>query len=72
MWTDKAVHYSHLFVFGSPMYIMYSIQETSKLHLKSKKCFFLWYIDVVKNYYMWDPTTHEVIINKDIIIAEGK
>jgi hypothetical protein len=51
---------------------MYNTQEVSKLDLKSRKCVFLGYTDGVKGYRLWDPTAHKVVINRDVIFAEGK
>ena len=72
MWTGKPVDYSHLHVFGIPMYVMYNDQERSKFDLKSKKCIFLGNADGVKGYRLWDPTAHKVVINKDVIFTEDK
>ena len=50
MWTGKPVDYSNLHIFGSPVYVMYNAQETTKLDPKSRKCLFLGYADGVKGY----------------------
>jgi hypothetical protein len=72
MWTGKPADYSRLHIFGSPMYVMYNTQEVSKLDSKSRKYVFLGYADGVKGYRLWDPTAHKVVINRDVIFAEGK
>ena len=72
MWTGKPVDYSHLHTFGSPVYVMYNPQETTKLDPKFRKCLFLGYADGVKGYRLWDPTTHKVVISRDVIFAEDK
>ncbi|GJX34540.1 retrovirus-related pol polyprotein from transposon TNT 1-94 [Tanacetum coccineum] len=36
MWTGKPVKYLDLHIFGSPVYVMYNTQETTKLDLKSR------------------------------------
>ncbi|GJW07407.1 gag-pol polyprotein [Tanacetum coccineum] len=41
MWTKNPVNYSDLHIFGSPVYVMYNTQETTKLDPKSRKCLFL-------------------------------
>ena len=72
MWTGKPADYSHLHVFGSPVYVKYNAQETTKLDSKSRKCMFLGYADGVKGYRLWDPTAHKVIISRDVIFVEDK
>ncbi|GJU32733.1 retrovirus-related pol polyprotein from transposon TNT 1-94 [Tanacetum coccineum] len=60
MCTGKPINYSDLHIFGSPVYVMYNTQETTKLDPKSKKCLFLRYADGVKGYRLWDPTSHKM------------
>ncbi|GJZ57254.1 retrovirus-related pol polyprotein from transposon TNT 1-94 [Tanacetum coccineum] len=72
MWTGKPVNYSDLHIFGSPVYVMYNTQETTKLDPKSRKCLFLGYIDRVKGYRLWDPTAHKVVVNRDVVFMEDK
>jgi len=54
------------------VYMMYNTQEISKLDSKSKKYIFLGYADGVKGYHLWDPTTHKLVISKDVIVVEDK
>ena len=72
MWNGKKADYSNLHIFGSPVYVMYNAQETTKLDPKSRKCMFLGYADGVKGYRLWDPTSRKVIISRDVIFAEDK
>ncbi|GKD82453.1 gag-pol polyprotein, partial [Tanacetum coccineum] len=72
MWTGKPVNYSDLHIFGSPVYVMYNSQETTKLDPKSKKCLFLGYVDGVKGYRLWDPTAHKVVVSRDVVFMEDK
>ncbi|KAL5839724.1 hypothetical protein ACOSQ4_012332 [Xanthoceras sorbifolium] len=72
MWTGKPIDYSNLHIFGSPVYVMYNAQETTKLDPKSRKCLFLGYADGVKGYRLWDPTAHKVIVSRDVIFMEDK
>ena len=51
---------------------MYNTQEVTKLDPKSRKYRFLGYADGVKRYQLWDPTTYNVIISRDVIFAEDK
>ncbi|GJU38495.1 retrovirus-related pol polyprotein from transposon TNT 1-94 [Tanacetum coccineum] len=72
MWTGNPVNYSDLHIFGSPVYVMYNSQETTKLDPKFRKCLFLGYADGVKGYRLWDPTAHKVIVSKDVVFTEDK
>ncbi|GJR70514.1 gag-pol polyprotein [Tanacetum coccineum] len=72
MWTGKPVNYSDLHIFGSPVYVMYNSQETTKLDPKSRKCLFLGYADGVKGYRLWDLTAHKVVVSRDVVFMEDK
>ncbi|GJT82694.1 retrovirus-related pol polyprotein from transposon TNT 1-94 [Tanacetum coccineum] len=72
IWTGKLINYSDLNIFESPVYMMYNTQETTKLDLKSRKCLFLGYADGVKGYRLWDPTTHKVVVSRDVVFIEDK
>ncbi|GKB49317.1 gag-pol polyprotein [Tanacetum coccineum] len=72
MWTGKPVNYLDLHIFGSPVYVMYNTQETTKLDPKSRKCLFLGYADGVKGYHLWDPTSHKVVVSRDVVFMEDK
>jgi len=52
--------------------MMYNTQEVSKLDSKSRKYVFLGYVDEVKGYRLWDPTTHKLVISRDVIFVEDK
>ena len=70
MCTGKLADYSSLHIFGSLVYMMYNIQERTKYDPKSRGCIFLGYPNIVKRYRLWDPTTHKVIVNRDVIFAK--
>nr|GEV45567.1 Gag-Pol polyprotein [Tanacetum cinerariifolium] len=72
MWTGKPVNYTDIHIFGSPVYLMYNTQKTTKLDPKCKKCLFLGYVDGVKGYRLWDPTAHKVVIIRDVVFIEDK
>lgn len=72
MWNGKPVNYSCLYIFESPLYVMYNTQEISKLDLKYRKCIFFGYTDRVNGYHPWDLIAHKVIFNRDIIFIEYK
>ena len=70
MWTGKPTDYYHLHAFGCPAYVMYNVQERTKLDPKSRRCIFLEYADGVKGYRLWDPTAHNIVISRDVIFVE--
>ncbi|KAH9707030.1 Integrase catalytic domain-containing protein [Citrus sinensis] len=72
MWTGKPADYSYLHAFGCPVYVMYNVQERTKLDAKSRRCIFLGYADGVKGYRLWDPTTHKIVISRDDIFVEDQ
>lgn len=72
MWTGKPADYSSLHSFGCPAYVMYNSQERTKLDPKSRKCLFLGYAEGIKGYRLWDPTTHKLIISRDVIFVENQ
>ncbi|GJS97043.1 gag-pol polyprotein [Tanacetum coccineum] len=72
MWKGKPVNYSDFHIFGSPVYVMYNTQETTKLDPKSRKCLFLGYANRVKGYHLWDLTAHKVVVSRDVVFIEDK
>lgn len=72
MWKGNRIEYSTLHVVGCPVYVMYNSQERTKLDPKSRKCIFLGYVDGVKGYLLWDPTSRKVIVSRDVIFAENE
>jgi len=42
---------------------MYNFQKRIKLDPKFKKCIFLRYVDNIKRYHLWDPTTNKVVVS---------
>ena len=68
MWTGKPADYSYLHAFGCPVHVMYNAQERIKLDAKFRRCIFLRYADGVKEYRLWDPTAHKIIISRDVIL----
>ncbi|GJZ71781.1 gag-pol polyprotein, partial [Tanacetum coccineum] len=72
MWTQKPVNYSYLHIFGSPVYVMYNSQKTTKLDPKSKKCLFLGYANGVKGYHLWDSTAYKVVVSRDVVFMDDK
>ncbi|GKD14771.1 retrovirus-related pol polyprotein from transposon TNT 1-94, partial [Tanacetum coccineum] len=39
---------------------------------RESRCLFLGYADGVKGYRLWDPTSHKVVISRDVVFMEDK
>ena len=72
MLTGKPADYSYLHAFGFFVYVIYNVQEKTKMDSKSRRCIFLGYADEVKGYRMWDPTAHKIVINRDVIFVKDQ
>ena len=70
MGTGKPADYFYLYAFGCHVYVMHNAYERTKLDLKSRRCIFAGYTDGVNGYRLWDPTTHKIVISKDVIFIE--
>lgn len=49
---------------------MYNAQKRTKLDPKLIKCIILDHTDRMKGYHLWDPTSYEVMIDRDVIVAK--
>lgn len=72
MWPEKPIDYSHLYIFRCHVCVMYNVQERKNLDSKSKRWNCLEYVDRVKRYHLWDPTTHKIVISKDVIFVKNQ
>lgn len=72
-WTGKKPYVGHLKIFGSVAMVHVPKQRRLKLDPKSTKCVFVGYADDVKGYRLYNATTGEIIISRDVkIINEGQ
>jgi hypothetical protein len=71
VWTDHSCDFSNLIIFGCDAYALISKDQRSKLDPRSKKYVFVGYGDGFKGYRQWDPTTHKLIIRRDVLIDES-
>jgi len=70
VWTENALDFGHLQIFGCPAYVHVPGDERSKLDVKPKKCIFLGYKKAVKDYKFWDPVDKKVVISRDDVFDE--
>jgi hypothetical protein len=71
VWTGHSCDYSNLRIFGCDAYALISKDQRSKLDPRSKKYVFVGYGDGVKGYILWDPTSHKLIISRDVVFDES-
>jgi len=71
VWKGYPCDYSKLKVFGCDAYALVPKHQRSKLDPKSKRYIFVGYGDGTKGYRLWDPTTHKIIINRDVKFNES-
>lgn len=69
-WSSVKPKVDYFRTFGCIAYVHISYQKMSKLDSKSKKCVFLGVSDESKAYRLYDPTTKQVIICKDVVFEE--
>ena len=70
VWTSHPCAYSNLKIFGCEAYAFTPKNQRSKLDPRSNKCIFVGYDDVTKWYRLWDPTSHKIVISRDVIFYE--
>ena len=58
-------------IFGCEAYALTPKNQRSRLDPRSKKCIFVGYDDVMKAYRLWDPTSHKIVISRDVIFDES-
>ena len=71
VWTSHHCDYSNLKIFDCEAFALTPKNQHSKLDPRSKKCFFVGYDYVMKRYRLWDPTTHKIVISRDVIFYES-
>lgn len=70
VWTYQPWDYSNLRIFGCDAYALIPKNQRSKLDPELRKLIFVGYGDGIKGYRLWNPTAHNIIINKDVIFDE--
>ena len=67
MWSGSPMDYSNISIFGCPAY---AYVNYGKLEPRAKKCVFLEYMNGVKGFRLWDPSTSR-IISWDVTFIES-
>ena len=70
VWRGHPCDYLNLKVFSYDAYALVPNSQRSKLDLKSKKYVFVGYGHGVKGCILWDPTSQNIIINRDVVFDE--
>jgi hypothetical protein len=71
VWIGHSCEYLNLRIFGCDAYALISKYHCSKLDPRSKRYVFFGYGDGIKGYTLWDPTTHKLIIRRDVVFDES-
>ena len=71
VWIGRSCDYSHLRIFGCDAYSLTPKNQRSKLDPKSKCYVFVGYDYAVKAYRLWDPTSQNIVISRDVTFGES-
>lgn len=71
VWKGHLCDYYKLNVFGCDAYALVPKHQHYKLDPKLKRYIFVGYGDGTKGYRLCDPTTHKIIINRDVKFNES-
>jgi hypothetical protein len=58
-------------IFGCDAYGLISKDQCSNLDPRSNKYVFVGYGDGFKGYILWNPTSHKLIIRRDVLFDES-
>jgi len=68
--TCKKPNVSHLIVFGCIAYVHVPDEKRSKLDPKAEKCIFIGYSLEQKGYRCFNPSTHKLQVNRNVVFDE--
>ena len=61
----------HLKVFGCTCFANVLDEKRTKLDAKARKCIFIGHDERKKEYKCMDPTTHKIIVSRDVVFDEA-
>lgn len=70
-WMGKRPSLSHARVFGCEAYSLLPSQKRNKLSSKSKKFIFVGYEGYSNNYRLFDPSTQNITVSRNVIFREN-
>ena len=68
VWSGSPVDYSGIRIFGCPAS---AYVNDGKLEPRCKKRVFLVYVDGIKGFRFWDPSTSRIITSRDVTLNES-
>jgi len=72
LWTGNKPNLEHLRIFGSKAMVHVPKQKRQKLDPKSIECVMVGYCNATKGYRLFNKTTKDIIISRDIIFLEDQ
>ena len=70
VFSDRKLEYSHLRIFGCPMYIHIPKEKRTKLDPSGKKGIFVGYSESLKAYRIYFPGFKKIEISRNVIFDE--
>lgn len=71
-WASKNPSLVYLKVFGCDSFVHIPKERRKKLNIKSEKCIFIGYKDIIKGYKLWNIATRNIFYNRDVIFREDE
>src|SRR5579859_7563221 len=72
MWHRNKPVVAHLRIIGSTAYVHVSKEKRTKIDTHSHKGIMIGYGSGTNQYKVWDLTTNDVVISRDLVFIEGK
>ncbi|GBP25141.1 Retrovirus-related Pol polyprotein from transposon TNT 1-94 [Eumeta japonica] len=71
IWTGRKPNLSQLKIFASQVMVHIPKEKRRKWNKKAKKMLLVGYSENVKGYRLYDPTSHNVIVDRDVVVMEN-